>query len=69
MASKVFPIRAAAEERARWQAAADRAGLSFNAWARRSLNDQAELDAAVEAESAPRPVVPDFKGPDPRVKQ
>lgn len=45
--TKVFPLRASEAERKRWQAAADAAGLSFNAWARRSLIAAAELEEAL----------------------
>lgn len=55
MASKVFPLRASPEERAAWQEAAVLGGLSFNAWARRALNEQAEHERVLrrieEAES------------------
>ena len=51
MASKVIPIKASSDEHARWKAAASRAGASsFNAWARASLNSQAEVDEALERE-------------------
>lgn len=55
MASKVFPIRASEEERQRWGAAAERAGLSFNAWARRALNDRAQLDESLVAQARNTP--------------
>jgi hypothetical protein len=47
VASKVFPLRASEEERAEWQAAADAVGLSFNGWARRSLNEQVGFERAL----------------------
>jgi predicted HicB family RNase H-like nuclease len=46
--SKVFPLRASETERHNWQLAADGNGISFNAWARRSLNEQAALDEALK---------------------
>lgn len=49
--SKVFPIRATEAERAGWQLAAEGAALSFNAWARRSLNEQAEMERALAREA------------------
>lgn len=45
--TKVYPLRASPVERARWQSVADAAGLSFNAWLRRSLNAAAELEEAL----------------------
>lgn len=51
MASKVYPLRASEFERRRWQVAADGHGLSFNAWVRRALNSQAELDEALAREA------------------
>lgn len=47
MPSKVFPLRASEEERAKWQRSAEAQGISFNAWARRALNEQAALEAAL----------------------
>ena len=45
--TKVYPLRAQESERARWQSVADSAGLSFNAWLRRSLNTAADLEEAL----------------------
>lgn len=50
--SKVFPIRAAISEREHWQQASDLTGLSFNAWARKSLNHAAELEKAIKRQEA-----------------
>lgn len=52
VASKVFPLRASELERQAWQRAADGCGLSFNAWARRALNQQADLDEALAREAS-----------------
>lgn len=43
-------MKASEEERDRWKGVAASAGLSFNAWARRALNEQADLDQADERE-------------------
>lgn len=39
MATKVFPLRATEGERQKWGRCAELAGESFNAWARRELNE------------------------------
>jgi len=45
--SKVYPIRAGEDDRAKWQECADLAGMSFNAWAVQALNSQVDLDLAL----------------------
>jgi len=45
--SKVYPIRAGEDDRAKWQECADLAGLSFNAWAVGALNSQVDLELAL----------------------
>lgn len=54
MTSVVRSVRARSEEWSLWSAVAARLGVTLNAWARRALNDQAELDLALlrEAEAA-----------------
>lgn len=43
-------IRATDVEFAEWRAVAVSQGMTFNAWARRALNEQAALDRALLAE-------------------
>lgn len=50
--SKIYPIRADESDRARWQECADRAGLSFNAWAVKALNSEVGLVMALERDPA-----------------
>lgn len=62
MASGVYPVRASEDEKDRWQKAADAAGLSFNAWARRTLNGQVDLEKAlIRLETQPPVFRPDPK--------
>jgi hypothetical protein len=52
--SKVYPIRAGEDDRAKWQECADRAGLSFNAWAVKALNSETDLEQALERLEEPK---------------
>lgn len=56
MASVTPTLRADDREVATWRRIAESVGDSFNAWARRSLNEQAALDEALlrEAEDGRR---------------
>ena len=45
--TKTSGIRCDELEEATWKATAERLGESFNQWARRALNEQAALDAAL----------------------
>lgn len=47
MASTVTALRAADTEIETWKGVAVELGLSFNGWARRALNEQADLDRAL----------------------
>lgn len=47
MASRIYSLRATEQERTRWEKAAQLSNLTYNAWARRALNSQAELDEAL----------------------
>jgi hypothetical protein len=46
----VASIRVSAVVKARWFAAAAARGLEFSPWARQALDDQAELEAALDRE-------------------
>ena len=56
MPRNVIPIRGSEEEYARWKQAAELAGFKFSAWARRSLNDQADLDLAEQVDKEQKKV-------------
>lgn len=47
MASTVTALRASDGELETWKLLAAELGLSFNGWARRALNEQADLDRAL----------------------
>lgn len=47
MSSQVVALRAADTEIETWKLLAAELGLSFNGWARRALNEQADLDRAL----------------------
>lgn len=53
MPSVVKAFRASPAEFALWREGAALRGLSFNAWARRALNEQADLDRALAREEEP----------------
>jgi hypothetical protein len=46
-------LRASAKRRARYRSAAERRGLTLSEWARRHLDDAAEIDLAAEAPAEP----------------
>jgi hypothetical protein len=51
----VFRFRCSSEEVELWRGAAHREDSSLSSWARRALNDQAALDAALERETLSEP--------------
>ena len=53
--STVRSLRASTEEWSAWQQAADRAGLSLNAWARKALARVSELENALARQDTPKP--------------
>jgi hypothetical protein len=50
MPSVVRAFRASTQEFDQWRSAAERMGMSFNAWARRALNEQSKLEDAIRRE-------------------
>lgn len=50
MASTVSALRASEGEFETWKGVAERLGEPFNRWARRALNEQADLDLALLTE-------------------
>lgn len=47
MYGRRFEVRAGVDELVVWRGVAAAAGLSLSVWARRALNEQADLDAAL----------------------
>jgi hypothetical protein len=49
---KVIPIKASPEDHEAWKRSAEIEGMSFSAWARRALNEQAAMARAEFLDSA-----------------